>query len=470
MATIQGTPICTLFGEQMHVAYCDADGSVIDDYYDSKAKAWFRQNISRFVPATPPAIGEVFAMQTEGELHTLFRDSSNHIIHVYFGEGWRREDLTVLSQAIAASSDPVALVYERSMQVFYRDARNQIALLRVTENGWIYEDLSKEILNVPSATGKPSVLVFFDQLHIVFPIAGGDLFHLYKIPHRGWRAENLMSVAKNAKPAAGAPFLMSTVDEFHVLYRDTSDAISHVYYANGWHAETLDSKVGGAPGAKGDPCGLVYDKRMRVFFRAKNDDIYEFYFAGGDKWGQNNLSALAGDSVGASGSPTTMIYAEQNHVFYRDAKGRLADLYSQYRWLFQVINDKVVNLPRVGRIRLKNEGAFVISQRFVYIDTDGLQRMTGPTSGTYPIGDSNTAAPSDYGVPDGAEVWTYADVVSGKSVQAHLPCINRTGASATARFHVSGTTQHNDLHFDGVSPTAVADPSPVPQTTEKSSR
>jgi hypothetical protein len=458
MTTIQGTPICTLFGEQMHVAYCTADGSVFDDYYDSKAEAWFRQNISQRVPATPPATGEVFAMQTEGELHTLFRDDSNHIIHVYDvdDQGWSRDDLTAVSQATAASSDPVALVYEEAMQVFYRDARNQIALIRVTESGWIYEDLSKEIPNLPGATGKPGVLVYFDQLHVAFPGEGGELFHLYKIPNRGWQLESLMAVAKNAKPAAGAPFLMSTVDELHVLYRDTSDAISHVYYANGWRAETLDSKVGGAPGAKGDPCGLVYGQRMRVFFRAKNDDVYEFYFAGHDKWGQNNLSALAGDGVGASSDPTTMIYAEQNHVFYRDGKGRLADLYFQDRWLLQVIDNIVVALPQVGRIRLKNDGAFVISQRFVYIDSDGRQRMTGPTSGTYPIDDSNTAAPSDHGVPDGAEVWTYADVVSGKSVQAHMPCINRTGASATARFHVSGTTQNNDLHFDGVSPTAVA--------------
>jgi hypothetical protein len=459
MTTIQGTPSCILFADQMHVLYSRADGAVFDDYYDRKPNDWFAQNISQRLLGTPAATGETFALQTDGEMHSLFRDASGHVIQVRYvdGNGWHRTDLTAVSQAPPASSDPVALIYEGAMHVFYRDAQSQIAAIRFTGDGWRYENLSNKLPNIPAATDQPAVLVYFGQLHLVFPIGGGALYHLYKDPKRGWQFDQLMNVAKNVRPAAGAPFLMSTVDEFHVLYRDTSDAISHVYYANGWIAETLDSRVDGPPGAKGDPCGLVYDHRMRVFFRAKSDDIYEFYFAGNGKWGKNNLSALTSDGVGANGDPTTIIFAEQNHVVYRDAKNRLADLYYDGRWIHQVIDDKIVALPEVGKISLKNEGAFSIYQKFVYFDTEGRERLTGPTtSQPYPINGRQTHAPSEYGVPDGAEVWVYADVVLGQGAQAHLPCINRKEGSAIARFHISGTTQDNDVHFDGIVSTDAA--------------
>jgi hypothetical protein len=459
MTTIQGTPSCILFADQMHVLYSRADGNVFDDYYDSKPKNWFTQNISQRLQGIPAAAGETFGLHTDGQLHALFRDESGHVINVYYvnGKGWHRDDLTAESRATPASSDPVALIYEGAMHVFYRDAQNQIAAIRFNGDGWRYDNLSNKLPGIPAATGKPAVLVYFGQLHLVFPIGGGELYHLYNDPKRGWQFDHLMQVAKNVRPAAGAPFLMSTVDEFHVLYRDTSDAISHVYYANGWIAEELDSKVDGAPGAKGDPCGLVYGNSMRVFFRAKSDAIYEFYFAGHGKWGKNNLNALAGDGVGAGGDPTTMIFAEQNHVVYRDARGRLADLFYDERWIHQVIDEKIVALPEVGKISLKNEGVFTISQKFIYIDKDGRERLTGPTtSAPYPINKDHTAAPSEYGVPDGAQVWVYADVTLGKGAQGHLPCINRKGGTAVARFHISGVTQDNQVHFDGIVSTDAA--------------
>ena len=458
MSTIVGMPSCTLFSAQMHVLYTRADGLVLDDYYDGDARDWFQQNISQRPSETPAAIGETFALQTEHELHALFRDARNHIIHVYFvdGQGWRWDDLTDMAQAPAASSDPVALVYEKAMQVFYRDARNQIARLRYTGHGaWSYENLSSTLPDVPAAEGRPSVLDYYRQLHLVFRIDGGDLYHLYRDPKAGWRSDRLMREAKGMRPAAGEPFLMATDEELHVLYRDTQDAISHVYYARGWLAEVLDEKVHRAPGAKGDPRGLVYAERMRVFFRSKSDDIFEYYYAGKGKWGKNNLNEQAGDDIGASGDPTAIIYAEQDHVVYRDAQGRVADLYQEGlngQWTHQVIDDKISDLHKVGMIALQNKGVELkVAQRFMYFDKDGNLKITEATSKPYPAPQSHTSVLSEYGVPHGAEVWLCADVSGGRGSQAHVPCINQRGGKATARFHISGTTQSNNVKFDGVS-------------------
>ncbi|MFP2930191.1 hypothetical protein ACLESO_34345 [Pyxidicoccus sp. 3LG] len=454
MATIHGMPSCIASASALHILYTQADGSVFDDYYDRAAGKWFMQDLSKRVRGTPAATGETFALRTEGQQHALFRDARNHVIHVYYTHdvGWRRDDLTDLARAPEAASDPTALVYDDAMQVFYRDAGNQLARLVWTGSGWRYENLSTTLSGVPAAEGRPSVLAYYGQLHLVFRLSGGDLFHLYKDPKHGWKSDPLMSVAKGARPAAGEPFMMATDKQLHVLYRDTQDAISHVYYANGWRAEVLDEKVEGAPGAKGDPCGLVYGDRMRVFFRAKNDDIYQYYFRGDGKWGITNLNGKVGDGVGAGGDPATLVFAGQNHVVYRDAKGRLADLYSSDdKWQHQVIDDKLFPLPEVGEITLKNEGAFLVSQRFVYFDADGREQTTGATSNPYPVGQRHKAAPSNQGVPDGAEVWVYAQVSIGKGAQAHVPCINRTGSTVTASFTITGTTLDNDIKFDGVS-------------------
>ncbi|MCP3142803.1 hypothetical protein [Pyxidicoccus xibeiensis] len=453
MATIYGKPSCITYASQMHVVYTQANGSVLDDFYDSDVRKWRQQDLSNRLRGTPAAIGETFALTTEGQRHALFRDERNHVIHVYYvhEKGWRQDDLTDLTGAPEAASDPTALVYDDAMQVFFRDARNQVARLVWTDRGWRYENLSTTLTGIPAAEGRPSVLAYYGQLHLVFRLSGGDLYHLYRDPKDGWRSDWLMSVAKGARPAAGEPFMMATDKQLHVLYRDTRDAISHVYYANGWRAEVLDEKVDDAPGAKGDPCGIVYGDRMRVFFRSKNDDIYQYHFMGDSKWGMTRLNEKVGDSVGAKGDPATLIFANQNHVVYRDARGRLADLYaSGDKWHHQVIDDKLFPLPEVGEITLKNEGLFLVSQRFVYFDADGREQTTRPTSNPYAKGKSYTAAPSEYGVPDGAEVWVYAQVSIGRSPLARVPCINRKGSSVTARYTITGTTQDNDIEFDGV--------------------
>lgn len=107
-------------------------------------------------------------------------------------------------------------------------------------------------------------------------------------------------------------------------------------------------------------------------------------------------------------------------------------------------------MQQIGKFSLSNQGGFVVKLQFVYVDSKGEKHHVDGTGG-FPIGQTQTADPGDYGVPDGVPVTVYAFVVWGRDHTAEQFFIYSKGNPWIANFTISGTTLDNQLGFTGLS-------------------
>jgi len=103
----------------------------------------------------------------------------------------------------------------------------------------------------------------------------------------------------------------------------------------------------------------------------------------------------------------------------------------------------------VGKFKLKDQGGFNVKLQFVYYDENGNKVHVDGT-GSYPLGQSKTADPGDYGVPDGSPVALYAFVVWGTDNEANQLFTYKSGSSVEAKYTISGTTLDNELGLNSV--------------------
>ena len=104
----------------------------------------------------------------------------------------------------------------------------------------------------------------------------------------------------------------------------------------------------------------------------------------------------------------------------------------------------------VGKMSLQNNGGFAVKLQFSYVDEKGEKQHVDGT-GSFPLGQTKTADPGDYGVPDGSPVTIYAFVVWGKDNQGTKYFQYSKGNSMVANYTISGTTLDNELGFVGLS-------------------
>lgn len=108
-------------------------------------------------------------------------------------------------------------------------------------------------------------------------------------------------------------------------------------------------------------------------------------------------------------------------------------------------------MQNIGKMSLKNNGGFAVKLQFVYIDSNGDKHHVDGT-GSFPLGQTETADPGDYGVPDGSPIALYAFVVWGRDNTASQLFSYQKGTPMCAAYTISGTTLDNELGFTGLVP------------------
>jgi hypothetical protein len=103
----------------------------------------------------------------------------------------------------------------------------------------------------------------------------------------------------------------------------------------------------------------------------------------------------------------------------------------------------------VGKFSLKNQGGFVTKLQFVYFDENGNKKHVDGT-GDIDLGQSKSADPGKYGVPDGSPVALYAFVVWGSDNEAKQLFTYKKGDSSEAKYTISGTTLDNELGLNSI--------------------
>lgn len=99
----------------------------------------------------------------------------------------------------------------------------------------------------------------------------------------------------------------------------------------------------------------------------------------------------------------------------------------------------------IGYFSLQNEGGFVVAIEIEYWQAGGGAKTRVKASDYYPIGETRTANPGDYGVPNESLVSIYASVFWGTDNQSKDVYIYTDGLPVTASYTISGTTGDNSL-------------------------
>jgi len=104
----------------------------------------------------------------------------------------------------------------------------------------------------------------------------------------------------------------------------------------------------------------------------------------------------------------------------------------------------------VGKLSLKVTGAFVAWLHIDSLDSKGAEKRVKVKNDIL-VGETRTADPGDYNIPDGSIVRVFSEVAGGYNKQGYEYFIYRKGNSKTASYTHSGTTLiGNNLKYNGI--------------------
>lgn len=449
MPAIKGRPAVTVSYEQMHVAFTAADGTIIDYYYDDEA-GWMSQSLTRLTGSQHFGKSGVATITTEGQWHALFDADNEGFSHIYYanGDGWFYEDLQAKARSRAMEGGAACAVTPGQLHTFYRDDQNHVSHVYFRDGAWHWEDMANVVRgSLADATDDPAAIFVYDQLHVAY-LAGGGLGHFYY--DGNWVRQDMITGANHAPSAQGIPVFLAYDNRLECFYRDRNDRLARLYFADGaWHYEDLTAKSQCPVGAAGDPAAIGYGGQPHIVFRDSNGHVALLTTDNG-KWRYENLSQNNG-APNAASDPALGIYAEQLHVFFASVDNQINDIYRDGdSWKVQNL-DQIVKYPApIHAMSLHNAGLYVVSMSFVYLTRDGRQKDSSSTS-TFMYGETKTADPGNYGVPDGAELWIKASADGGETVRGHEHFIySPRTAHGTARYHCAGMVRNVTLIYDGI--------------------
>ena len=108
-------------------------------------------------------------------------------------------------------------------------------------------------------------------------------------------------------------------------------------------------------------------------------------------------------------------------------------------------------MQTIGSFNLANNGGFVCAGKVSFIDPNG-GTGTSDRWAMIPLGQNETMKPADRGVPGGALVQTYIDIVAGNDRTGGTYFLYDPSSPLCANYSITGTTLNSAVHFGGVTP------------------
>jgi hypothetical protein len=282
---------------------------------------------------------------------------------------WFTTDMTNLTNAPLAVSDPSVVNYNDTFHVFYRSPGNHLIDLFDDYQNWYAEDImqitgfgiNSALLNglppqyfanfeLVSETSPPSAIVYNGTI-IVFDVNPyGHVECVFGSPWIGWNWADISTLPGFSQPVAGAVINSdpTTTDTFvsklgvftnqfeiEIAYKDIHDHIQLIEFNpwwfgnNGWHWYNLDQTftvtANGItvftqnPVMQGDPSVAIYGTGTYIFYRDVNNriQVIRHSFLDGT-WTRRNLGSLA-NSPFTGTSPTVYLTGNGMHVLYQTA-------------------------------------------------------------------------------------------------------------------------------------------------------
>jgi hypothetical protein len=268
-----------------HVVYRAANGHLEEMWWDP-AGGWHKGDLT--AAAHGPLVASdpnAYVFDAQGTQHVIFRSGDGHIHELWWNaaEGWHNSNLSALTHAPAAAGVPTGYVFaaQSSQHVIYRGHNGHIhELWWATASGWHVSDLTA-LTGAPVAESDPAAYVFDAQAsqHLLFRSGDGHIHELWWSGATGWRHGDLTAIT-GAPSAEGKPagYVLDADSTQHVAYRGADGQIHALSWdaTDGWQTDALGVA---APTAAGDPATYVFESQSseHILYRDTSGHIIELW-------------------------------------------------------------------------------------------------------------------------------------------------------------------------------------------------
>jgi hypothetical protein len=249
-----GAPATLIYGDQQHVFYRAHDGTIRHLFWgpDAPQNTVWADNWSQKAHNPPAAAGDPATMVYGNQQHVFYRAADGTIRHLFWAPDappntvWADNWTQKAHNPPAAAGDPATMVYGNQQHVFYRATDGTIRHLfwapDAPANTVWADNWSQKGGNPPAAAGDPATMVYGNQQHVFYRATDGTIRHLFwgpDAPANSVWADNWTQKANNPPAAAGDPATMVYGNQQHVFYRATDGTIRHLFWGPDAPANTV---------------------------------------------------------------------------------------------------------------------------------------------------------------------------------------------------------------------------------------
>lgn len=298
-ANVGGSPSVVVYNHSLQLFYYDYTNHALRHAWSSDGTTWNFETLdgatSSYSGHSSADVGRTPSAVVYGtSLQLFYLDNTNGVLrHAWSANGtfWNFENLdggsgSVSGYTASVGSDPTAVSYSGTLQVFYYDSSyGNLRHAWSNSTGWHFENLDGD----PGSIGKddadvgynPAAVVYGSTLQVFYYDAtNGNLRHAWS-DSNGWHFETLDgdpgSIGKNNANLGLTPnatvLSTSSGTSLQVFYYDkTNGNLQHAWSdSSGWHFETLDGSGGSPAGRENadvgyDPVAIQYGNAVQLFY------------------------------------------------------------------------------------------------------------------------------------------------------------------------------------------------------------
>ncbi|GJM40112.1 MAG: hypothetical protein DHS20C20_03940 [Ardenticatenaceae bacterium] len=311
-----------------HVIYRGGTGYINELWY-SNSTGWRQNNIGQLTNA-PIAEGKpsAYVWEQNESQHVFYKDEAGHVQEIWYRDdgGWQHNNLSEITNAPAAASDPFGYVWSEngSQHVIYRGENNHIYEIWKRFGNWQYKDLTLETNGV-LASGTPAAYVWEadSSQHIIYRGVDGQVHELWYKPSTGW-VHKAIGAETNALAALGDPvgFASEINNEQHIFYRGIDGRVHELL----WSASSWEYRYLGLEHVVASTISLATDANENgysIFYRKTDGNVYRLWF---DGFGNDETELVSGgvSYVNLKSNPVAFwANGERPAVVYRGDGGEI---------------------------------------------------------------------------------------------------------------------------------------------------
>jgi hypothetical protein len=325
--TIVGRPSAVLNGASVYAFVRAANGDLTEYTNDNAhGQLWNAYDVTHLsggsaITSDPAAVlisptsFEVFAEATNGNL-VEFSGSAG-------SQSWTTTNLSQATFGAEVAGDPSAVMVGSALDVFAQSPAGHLVEFSGTPGGptWTLTDLTA-VSTGPMLGGDPFAVVYgASQIHVYGLAANDDLTEFVNdgAGGRAWNAYDLTTGAAGPS-ASGRPSAIVYGKTVHVYVRAASGDLTEFVNddAGGrlWNSYDL-TKAANGPAIVGDPGAILYGAgNVQVYVQATSGDLTSFINddAGGRLWNSYDQTQYAGGLMVGT-DPDPIVYGSTVHVY-----------------------------------------------------------------------------------------------------------------------------------------------------------